>query len=295
MRIQEAIQAARIQHLHNMCKKYHTAAPNPIEVAKSTKDILVNEKHKIAMCITAKIAGKSWKRVLNVLAGLSNSTLEDASWKAVIKARKIKRVRQVEPEELTRMLQEYTFVMFTRHPLSRTLSAFNNKMSPNATDYRNRKSFWRLGYEIIKEYRPWVSSLKNPDPKTYDLTIHDFVRFLIDQNHNRSRTDNHWIENYKFCHPCDFPYTVIGKYETLLEDAKYILKLTKVDDIVNFPESEGFAGNSTQSSELRKLMSFYHQIPIDDLQKLIKRYKLDYILFNYTLPTETGLQQWLGI
>ncbi|XP_072039526.1 carbohydrate sulfotransferase 11-like [Amphiura filiformis] len=224
MRIQEAIQAARIQHLHNMCKKYHKAAPDPVKFANSSGEILVIEKHKMAMCITPKIAGKSWKRVLNVMAGLSKTTSEDASWRTVDVARKIKRVTQYKPEELTRILQEYTFVIFSRHPLSRILSAFNNKLSPRATDYKYRQSFWRIGYEIIKEYRPRKNEI--------------------------SRSNNHWIENYKFCHPCDFPYTVIGKYETLLEDAKYVLKLTKVDDIVNFPETEGSKADSTHSSEI---------------------------------------------
>ena len=89
------------------------------------------------------------------------------------------------------------------------------------------------------------------------------------------------------------PYDIIGKYETLVDDAKYVLKLTNVDRIVSFPESEGPTGTSTFSSNPNKMLSFYRQIPVHDIERLIERYKMDYILFNYTLPSHADLTKWL--
>ena len=183
--------------------------------------------------------------------------------------------------------------MFARNPLTRILSAYNNKMSPKSTDDHHRKQFWKVGKSIIKTYRPWSLAAKKPSFKYYDLTFYDFVRFLADQKTNKSKEDNHWIENYRFCRPCDVSYDVIGKYETLMEDAKYILKLTHVDKIVSFPQTEGPNGTSTFSSTPEKLWSFYKQIPMSDIAKLVERYKLDFLLFNYTYPSNDLLSQWL--
>ncbi len=285
MRVQSSIQTARKQHLHNMCRNYYNHTPKPIDIALHSREMLVIERHKIVMCVTAKVGGKTWKRVLNVLAGISNTTDEDESWRAVINARKIKRLRTYTPEKINDILQNYTLFMFSRHPLTRTLSAFNNKLSPTANDYLGRNQFWKkVGYEIMKTYRPHKVAPFNTT--TYNLTFHEFVSYLIDQ---QKFTDSHWIENFEACRPCDIPYTIIGRFETMQEDAKYVLKFTKVDDIVNFPKSEGY--DATLSSEFGKLLSAYSQIPADDLNGLFERYKPDYLLFNYSIPS-TNVREW---
>ena len=101
------------------------------------------------------------------------------------------------------------------------------------------------------------------------------------------------MENYRFCRPCDVTYDVIGKYETLSDDAKYLLKRAKVDDIVRFPKSEGNAVTSTHSSDHEGLITAYKQIPFQDIDKIVKRYKMDFLLFNYSLPSVyTGIAHW---
>ncbi len=273
MRVQSAIQTARKQHLQNMCRNYYNHTPEPIDFAQHSKEMLVIDRHKIVMCVTAKVAGKTWKRVLNVLAGITNNTEEGESWQAVEKARQIKRLSAYTPEEINQIFKNYTLFMFSRHPLTRILSGFNNKLSPTSTDYKRRKIAWKGGYKIMKKYRH--GKVPPFNPFTYDLKFHEFVKYLIDDNERI--TDNHWIQNSKFCRPCDIPYTIIGRFETIQEDVKYILKFTKVDDIVKFPKSEGYAGNATLSSDFDKLLSAYSQIPPDDLHRLIERYEPDYL------------------
>ena len=87
------------------------------------------------------------------------------------------------PESIRTILSDFTFFMFARDPLSRILSAYNNKMAPNCTDYRNRNAYRKIGYKIIEKYRPGSAALlKSNDPDRYDLTFHEFVKFLIDKD-----------------------------------------------------------------------------------------------------------------
>ena len=275
-----------------MCEKYDVNASDPVMIAKKSKEFLVDDKNKLVMCVVAKNAGKTWKKVFNVLAGYYNSTAEQLDpVKAVTDARRISRLSSYKPEKIDHILRNYTLFMFSRHPLTRTLSAYRNLLSPNATE--RKRNLWSTGHYMIRRYRPLTKSKNKSVSNVYDLTFSEFVRYLSDKT-VRYRDNNHWIEVSRFCHPCVIPYTVIGRYETLLDDSKYILKLAKVYDKVGFPESEGSRGTSTNSSEVQKLIQFYRQIPIGDFLKLIKRYELDYILFNYTLPTVDGLSKWLG-
>ena len=294
MRVQQDIQNARKQHLKSVCQQYQSEPPDPMSIIHTSADMLVDEKHKIVMCCTAKVAGKSWKRVFNVLTGLSNSTMIHKGFETVNIARKIRRLKSYKPEELKNIFENYTFFMFARNPLTRILSAYNNLLAPNCTMALDRKEcpLRKIGYSIIKANRPWSLAAKNASSEYYDLTFLDFVRYLAYRKPDVSQGNNHWIENYRFCRPCDVPYDIIGNFETLMEDAKYILKLTNVDKIVSFPGTET---DSTFSSAPKKFWSFYKQIPLGDIAKLVERYKLDFLLFNYSYPTNDSLSQWFRL
>ncbi|XP_072022271.1 carbohydrate sulfotransferase 13-like [Amphiura filiformis] len=298
---QEIVQTKRKQHLQKICKQYHHETPNPLVVLNSSTDMMIDHRHRLVMCCTAKIAGTSWKRVFNVLTGLMKSTMSKQGFGSNRLARKISRIQYYKPKIASYILQNYTTFMFARNPLTRMLSAFNNKLAPNATDKLNKMNWRNYGYNMIMRYRPWSSALdrlegeSTRDPDKYDLTFHDFIKFLADDDNWQSHWNNHWIENHRFCHPCDIQYDVIGKYETLLQDAKYILKLTKVDNIVSFPESEGNANTSTHSSDQEKVIAAFKDVPIVDIERVLQRYKLDFFLFNYTFPTEIDyISKWFN-
>ena len=99
MIVQQAIKEERRLHLKNICQQYRTNRPDPMSIVHTSADMLVEDKHKIVMCCTAKVAGKSWKRVFNILTGLSNSTMENDGYQTVDVSRKIRRLKSYNPEE----------------------------------------------------------------------------------------------------------------------------------------------------------------------------------------------------
>ena len=111
--------------------------------------------------------------------------------------------------------------MFVRDPLERILSAYKNK-------FRNKKNTYfpgRFGKYIIKKYRKNANnrSLATGD----DVTFDEFVQYLLDPR-KKHPLNEHWKPMHELCSPCYYKYDLIGKYQTVEEDAQYILKVYSI-------------------------------------------------------------------
>ena len=296
------IQEQRRRHLQLICKGHHKETRDVKEILTKYDvnhgSLLVDDKHKILHCNTPKIAGTSWKRVLNVLTGMTNSTSEGTGYENVDIAMKIRRLASYTPSEIDHILSTYTKFMFSRHPFSRLLSAFNNKLAPNSTDTRHRQIFREAVGEIIQLIYHPCAYQRSRKVKTncmeYKVTFHDFVRFLINPLLESYQGNIHWRSNYELCKPCDIQYDIIGKYETLIDDANYVLKATKVDNLVKFPTGEGNAITSTHSSDQKKLLNAYNNMTLEEIKSLVSYYKMDFLLFDYPIATSEEFARFLN-
>ena len=76
-------------------------------------------------------------------------------------------------------------------------------------------------------------------------------------------------------------YNYIGKFETLIEDAKQVLKEIGVYDTVKFPVN----ATHRYKSDTRDIMkTYYSQVPHSTLLKLYKIYEDDFLSFGYKIP-----------
>ncbi|XP_072022737.1 LOW QUALITY PROTEIN: carbohydrate sulfotransferase 13-like [Amphiura filiformis] len=301
MEKQKMIQEHRRTHLQQMCQTYQRETRDIKEMLSDYEKyhgtLLVDDKHKILHCNTPKVAGTSWKRVLNVLTGQTNSTSQGTGYENVNIARNIRRLASYTPSEIDHILKTYTKFMFARHPFSRLLSAFNNKLAPNSTDTRNRQIFRDAVGEVIQmAFHPCTNQRARRRKITceYNITFHDFVRFLIDPRMEPFQ-NVHWKSNYELCKPCDIKYDIIGKYESLVEDANYVLKVTNVDHLVSFPSGEGNADTSTHSSNQQKLVAAYKQMSLHDIESLVRFFKMDFLLFDYPVATSEEFYRILNV
>lgn len=85
---------------------------------------------------------------------------------------------------------------------------------------------------------------------------------------------------HSLCHPCIVHYDVVGKYETLAEDANYILQLVGADTSVKFPSSS----KTTRTTD-DMTAQFFQDISPFYQRRLFNLYKMDYLLFNYSIPS----------
>ncbi|XP_071951471.1 carbohydrate sulfotransferase 14-like [Antedon mediterranea] len=279
------IQYGRKQTIKEACRKYKNDIGDVDVFKKPPWNIAVNDEYRFIYCFTPKVASTSWKRILLVLNGFMNDTGDQPQY--VVNRAGMSSFHYLDersPKDIKYILDSYTKFMFTRNPFSRVLSAFRNKLAPD-TNY-SQSDVWRkkLGYYISTLYNKNNEPVVDKDT-SYDLTFKDFVRFLIDENQtNHKHWENiHWGYQYDRCRPCEIKYDIIGNFETLQDDSKYIMKITGTSDVTSFPSSNG--SNPTNSSSKTSLQSYFSGLPLEYVRSLYERFKIDFEMFGYKRPT----------
>ena len=169
----------------------------------------------------------------------------------------------------------YTF-LFVRHPFERLVSAYRNKLlHPYPDDHYLLNT---LGKHIVQTYR------KNSTRTNDTCTFAEFVEFLIDKaaKNGSNRFNEHWKPQSLLCNICYTRFDFIGKYETLIEDSRIILKNIKVDNQFMFPENKTDF-YKTRASEIYE--QYMRSIPKGNIKKLYNIYKGDFDAFSYKLPS----------
>lgn len=176
--------------------------------------------------------------------------------------------------EINRRLKSYLKFLFVREPFERLVSAYRNKFT-----LRYNTSFHRrYGTKIVRRYRQ--NATEEALRSGADVTFREFAEYLTDPATQREGPLNeHWQTVHSLCHPCLIHYDLVGKYETLEEDADYVLKLAGAEAEVRFPAS----GKSTRTTgELAA--SYFKDISPVYQRKLYNLYRMDFLLFNYSMP-----------
>ena len=167
------------------------------------------------------------------------------------------------PKRRQEMLETYQTFFFVREPFERLLSAYRDKFIGKTTQYYANK-----GREIVtKRY-----NASDHDRPTFD----EFTSY-IDAIPDTSIWDMHWRPAHETCYPCAINYDYVGNFETVKEDADYILRKLHLDEMVEFPS---FIGSKTSE----KLHTYYSQIPLDRIIRLAEIYRVDFDMFGYKYP-----------
>lgn len=265
--------------LHEKCQLYRKVLPHLADNEKEYSNVIVDMQHRIMYCPIPKAACSTWKVFFMNLLGVS--VRGDIHTQAKIR---LVHLSDLDPEVRQEVLRNFTKFMIVRHPFTRILSAYRNKLEPNGTFETTHvrgpnQYYWRdrLGMEILKIYRGVKVAKRFKEHRgDYDLTFAEFVNFITDYSERRSANDRHWKEMYSICYPCDIEYDFIAKFETLGEDSQLFLWSNGLDTHVTTQDQ-----HATNSSSFEAVMQFYQKLPLESIQKLYERYKLDFQLFDY--------------
>ena len=180
---------------------------------------------------------------------------------------------QLPDVEIRSRLGNYTSFLFVRHPLDRLVSGYLNKFGTAALDAYFPKLY---AAKIKKRYggrHTTHGGAASEQRSEGRITFEEFARWVSDPHPASGARNEHWAPMVDLCHPCSIPYTVIGKMETLFEDAQHLMRTASVDTIV-FPEE--FVSKSRNAAE--ELLT---SLPDDVLRRVLKLYFNDFVIFGY--------------
>jgi len=113
------------------------------------------------------------------------------------------------------------------------------------------------------------------------VTFSEFVRYVLWESENKlDQVDHHWQPQYDICQPCHIKYDYIGHYETMLNDAKDVLRNIAAGADVQFPlgDFDSRVPNSNKYFEL------FENVSVSDIRRILDFYRNDYKVFGYKIP-----------
>jgi len=282
-------QHKRQSHIRQIC--YEKFGWHPLNVSSLESELssitpsyldhlIVDEINKLIYCFVPKVASTNWKRVLLAL-NLKSNPFDSQINPLFIKGNEshvpkaFKTLNQYNITEIAHKLRYYMKFMFVRHPYERLLSAYRNKLEHTYSDYfRNR-----FGRKIVKQLRqnPTNESLE----KGHDVTFSEFLIYIttLNTSDHKKEFNEHWRPIYDLCLPCLVDYDLIGKYETLHNDAQLVLWKARVMDLIKFPKREETYSNQP-SSDL--IWQYYSNISQSLIDRIATIYSEDLQLFQYS-------------
>nr|XP_051707746.1 carbohydrate sulfotransferase 13 [Oryctolagus cuniculus] len=239
------------------------------------RHVLVDDAHGLLYCYVPKVACTNWKRVLLALSGRARGDPRAIPAHEAHAPGRLPSLADFGPAEINRRLRTYLAFLFVREPFERLASAYRNKFARPYSEAFQR----RYGTRIIRRLRPGAQ----PEAlaRGHDVRFAEFLAYLLDPRTRRGEPFNeHWERAHALCHPCRLRYDVVGKFETLAEDAAFVLGLAGAPGL-HFPappRPRAAAAARDYAARLFQDISPFYQRRLFDL------YKMDFLLFNYSVP-----------
>lgn len=262
---QEAVQRHRQQRLINTCahlpkrrrgSKIWDAEGNlRADQLKRLNHLYPIDNSKLIYCSVPKDGCSSWKRILLAVAGHIEDPNNFSRNVHPIFETKIKPLSKYTPSEAERRLRTYKKFLFVREPLQRMLSLFLDK-------------------SVAKHEFPFK-----------DDQFEEFLNYILGTPVHGMALGypEHWAHASFLCLPCDVRYTFIGRLETSKRDFRYIL-----NNFVNqsSQHKQFYLTNvhKTKSTDPLIKKHYFSHVNNKTLQRIYKRYELDYKLFSYNKP-----------
>ncbi|KAJ6651105.1 hypothetical protein lerEdw1_000804 [Lerista edwardsae] len=234
------------------------------------RQLFVEENHQLIYCEVPKVGCSNWKRILLLLTlNLSREALE-VKHNTVHRTRLLKKLSSYPSEQQVELLNNYTKVMFTRHPLERLVSAYRDKLLHSEPYYSGV-----VAGKIKSLFRGNKTS-------TEKVTFQEFVNFVLTCKHEY--LDIHWKPEFELCDPCNIRYDILGKYETLEQDAEQFLRWIGAPRDLHYPSIKEHGSEKRTNSNIT--WTHLRELSQDQLQKLKEMYQIDFALFNYSVDFE---------
>ncbi|KAM5138820.1 carbohydrate sulfotransferase 8 [Mantella aurantiaca] len=269
------VQRQRKKLMQDICLKYKSGSRRIITPYHVSR-IFVEDKYKILYCEVPKAGCSNWKRVLMVLNGLASST-KDIQHNTVHYGNYLKRLDSFDRKGIFNRLNTYKKMIFVREPFERLVSAFRDKFE-HANNYYHPV----FGKAIISKYRR--NATKESLRTGSGVQFKEFIQYLLDV-HRPVGMDIHWDHVSRLCSPCLIDYDFIGKFESMEEDANFLLHLIGAPNNLTFPRFKDRHSNEERTTS-KITQQYFAQLTPLERQRTYDFYYMDYQMFNYSKPFE---------
>ena len=171
------------------------------------------------------------------------------------------------------MLKTYFKFLVVRYPFERLVSCYRNKL-----EHPNRKTVLQSSLRkeniTLNNFSGFISHVKTfYDEHQKNVSEGTAVTGLKYLN-------KHWAQYSTLCHPCHIDYDYIVKFETIREDAAFVLsKLGPHHECLE----EKYPGlfRKSEPSSLKVYKKYLAQLTTGQMKKLREIYNIDFKLFGY--------------
>ena len=215
----------------------------------------------------------------------------------------LKRLETFSNEEISRRLKTYFKFLVVRHPFERLLSGYRDKFlrpegvrrafveyvpyikkqgngaNNNDVTFSNFVDYLYILYKFGTSF----FTKKFEDDNNYDINVHKTIVTRLKEMRILSKgsqyLNNHFAQYSTLCHPCHIDYDYIVKFDTMREDAAYVLsKLGPHDQCLEDKYPDFFTSIQTSSSLFD---SYFSSLSSQQIHRLKEIYSIDFKLFGY--------------
>ncbi|XP_057305779.1 carbohydrate sulfotransferase 13-like [Hydractinia symbiolongicarpus] len=236
------------------------------------RQMLASDRYSLLYCSVPKVACTNWKRMFLVFEGKMKDmfSIKNKDKIHTLRYKTFSGMRNYEKEWRKNI---YFSFMFVRHPFERLFSAYRNKFQNPTNPHYQRV----IGSTILRLFRKNLTRMQYIQGK--GVTFREFLQYILHIFRRRGSQgfDEHWQIMMNICSPCTMKYNFIGKMETLMDDAEYILHVNKLDNY-KFPLN---ATDNYRRSASSLALKYFLDIPKSYKQELYEIYKPDFKAFGF--------------
>ncbi|XP_060080838.1 carbohydrate sulfotransferase 13-like [Ylistrum balloti] len=237
----DPVQSQRRKNMLKECqtlgKNYAGTLPEP----QMKRHMIYDVKTNLVFCDIPKVGSTFLKQVLHIVYGHRHVKDPFSIKASAAHTIPFNTFVSIPYDKALAVLMNSTKFMFVRHPYTRMLSGYVDKL------YTNNFVFWGShGKTILKNHRQHVS--KQSRECGHDSTFPEFIKHVIKSEISGTNRNPHWYPMYDACRPCSLQYDVIGKIETFKEDIEKILRRQHLDEIIDISKMN--EGNENEAISL---------------------------------------------
>lgn len=284
---------SRVQEMVERTRQVRKACQVKPKLEPVSSHMVWDDKHSVVWCPNYKVASTTWMINFLKLAHFNddNPAIPDVPPEEKEKLKYLPKygarhdvVNDIYPVPPTpalklEFLKKSFRVIIVRHPFTRILSAYRDKMTKEHP-LPPKFGFKKLQQDIMAKYRTHNSSESYPFP-----TFAEFVQYIIDTTANFTSIQQWrknvkcWVPYWAQCGVCTNDFNVIMKLETMADDERFFITLANLEEL----KTAGEWRHLRNVSSSQAAPQYYTQLTRRQMLDLYHRYQLDFDLFGYNV------------